>query len=255
MRPLFLLQMTALLLLSTASPGECAAISLPGVVLSHYALDNGGGTVKNADGALVYKEGAYTQDYAFSPHDTAFVVMDPWINQTPRMDAIVFPIYEKYIIPIIRAAKAAGFTCYIFSEPPENLRTTRDERGLATRDNPEVMELVDEEKVLKRLHWKYSPADFSRDLKAAGIQNLIYLGFASNWCVPFRELGMFAMRKAGFKCFFVPEASAAVEIGDGWEKRELDSAMRKILALQRFPLLNGDTLLERLKMAEKPRNE
>ena len=58
--------------------------------------------------------------------------------------------------------------------------------------------------------------NFERELRDNGITNLIYLGFASNMCIIGRRVGMFGMYQRGFSTYFVPESSAAVETGEGW---------------------------------------
>ena len=49
---------------------------------------------------------------------------------------------------------------------------------------------------------------------------MIYTGFASNMCVIGRRTGMIPMIHHGFRMFFVPEASAAIE----WEESGDDNA-------------------------------
>jgi nicotinamidase-related amidase len=54
----------------------------------------------------------------------------------------------------------------------------------------------------------------STKLKAAGIRNLFYTGYASNWCILNRDVGMINMKKAGFQVFLIRDCSLAFETKD-----------------------------------------
>ncbi|ACO74626.1 hypothetical protein LHK_01640 [Laribacter hongkongensis HLHK9] len=62
------------------------------------------------------------------------------------------------------------------------------------------------------------------------IDTLIYSGFASNMCVIGRELGMIRMQSKGFRLFFVPEASAAVEFGESWDTGEIHKSTTLLIS-------------------------
>lgn len=58
------------------------------------------------------------------------------------------------------------------------------------------------------------PAAFDRWLKASGIDTLIYAGYASNWCVTHRPIGMMEMKRRGYKIIFIRDASIAFETAE-----------------------------------------
>ena len=49
-------------------------------------------------------------------------------------------------------------------------------------------------------------------------------------CVIGRELGTIPMQNQGFRLFFVPEASAAVEFGDTWKTGSVHEATTALIA-------------------------
>src|SRR5262249_48939718 len=51
----------------------------------------------------------------------------------------------------------------------------------------------------------------AESLRAAGIQDLIYLGYVSNMCMMNRAIGFLEMRSAGFNTIFIRDASVAYE--------------------------------------------
>ena len=51
-------------------------------------------------------------------------------------------------------------------------------------------------------------------LRARGISNLIYVGFAINWCLWFSPCGMVDMRRLAYRCLAVEEATTTVEYGE-----------------------------------------
>lgn len=67
-------------------------------------------------------------------------------------------------------------------------------------------------------------------MRSQGIDSLIYIGFASNMCVIGRRMGMIPMVHEGFKLFFVPEASAAVEYPDTWQDQSIHRATTRIIS-------------------------
>ena len=55
---------------------------------------------------------------------------------------------------------------------------------------------------------------FNHWLRARGISNLIYVGFAINWCLWFSPCGMADMRRLSYRCLAVEEATTTVEYGE-----------------------------------------
>ena len=72
MGSLFLLHTVTAPLLTTGSLAKRATISVAGIVPDQYALNPTGAPGRNADVALVHREGAYAQDHPFAPGHAAF---------------------------------------------------------------------------------------------------------------------------------------------------------------------------------------
>ncbi len=51
----------------------------------------------------------------------------------------------------------------------------------------------------------------SKKLTDSGIRYLFYTGYASNWCILNRDVGMINMKKAGFQVFLIRDCSLAFE--------------------------------------------
>ena len=75
------------------------------------------------------------------------------------------------------------------------------------------------------------------------IDTLIYSGFASNMCVIGRDLGMIPMQIKGFRLFFVPEASAAVEFQDSWKNNALHESTTLMISQWVGELINLNDFL------------
>jgi nicotinamidase-related amidase len=86
-----------------------------------------------------------------------------------------------------------------------------------TKIHPKLAALVADGKATLLYHQNFDDDQFADYLHKAGINTLIYAGFASNMCVIGRRMGMIPMVQQGFKTYFVPEASAAVETEGTWE--------------------------------------
>lgn len=83
-----------------------------------------------------------------------------------------------------------------------------------------------------------------------GIGSLIYVGFASNKCVMGRPMGMIPMKHRGFDIFFVPEASAAIELPDTWEDQSIHAATTRIVSQWIAQIIDYETLLEALSSGQ-----
>jgi len=71
-------------------------------------------------------------------------------------------------------------------------------------------------------------------LRSKGIWNLIYIGFALNWCLWFSPCGMVDMSRLGYRCSCIKEAVTAVE-----NKESVVGEMNKQEALWRTSLMFG----------------
>jgi len=73
--------------------------------------------------------------------------------------------------------------------------------------NPEVPVLEDDEVIAtgQQLH---------EQLRARGILHLLYVGFATNWCIMGRDYGIRAMRNRGYNTILLRDATTGVEFPD-----------------------------------------
>ncbi len=51
-------------------------------------------------------------------------------------------------------------------------------------------------------------------LAKRGIMHLVYVGFATNWCVTGRDYGIIAMNRRGYNVILVRDATTGVEFHD-----------------------------------------
>lgn len=72
-------------------------------------------------------------------------------------------------------------------------------------DFPEPAKPLDSELVVFTTH------QLNEVLRSKGIWNLIYIGFALNWCLWFSPCGMVDMSRLGYRCSCIKEAVTAVE--------------------------------------------
>jgi len=79
------------------------------------------------------------------------------------------------------------------------------QRGYRAIDFPEGARPVGDEGIAKNAHQLFALC------KDAGVNHLIYIGFAINWCLLMSPGGMLDMSRRGFMCSTIPEAVTAVE--------------------------------------------
>ncbi len=79
------------------------------------------------------------------------------------------------------------------------------EAGFANLDFPAAARPLDGEGIAEDSHQLYALC------REAGVNHLIYTGFAINWCLLQSPGGMFEMRRRGFMCSAIRQAVTAVE--------------------------------------------
>ena len=95
-------------------------------------------------------------------------------------------------------------------------------------DFPDLAKPLDSEYVAFTTH------QFNEVLRKHGIWNLIYVGFAINWCLWFSPCGMVDMSRLGYRCSCIKEAVTAVE-----SKESAVGELHKQEALWRTSLMFG----------------
>jgi nicotinamidase-related amidase len=184
---------------------------------SYYARDSAGGLVPELrDGKNYFKigEGQYRYSRAMDVQKTALLVMDPWEDSgSDFLNEYYRPIIGNKLLPLIEKSIALGIPVVVLTNPP----TPAGVYG--SKIHPSIDALV-------RLvyHGTTDANGFAQWLVESSIDTLIYSGFASNNCLIGREFGMIPMKMLGFRLFFVPEASAAIEFEGSWKSGELHEA-------------------------------
>ncbi|EJL08701.1 isochorismatase family protein [Pseudomonas chlororaphis subsp. aureofaciens 30-84] len=196
---------------------------------SHFALDKAGGLIperKNGQAFYKVKEGKYEFQRALSKDKTALVVMDPWEDTgSPKMNKHYKKVFSQRLVPLAKHSIAMGLKVVVITNDPKTINL-----GYAARINPNLQVLVDAGKVDVLYHSDMDDRKFEVYLKSAGIDTLIYSGFASNMCVIGMPTGMIPMFHRGFRLFFVPEASAATEYGNTWGDGAVHKAMTSMIS-------------------------
>lgn len=95
-------------------------------------------------------------------------------------------------------------------------------------DFPELARPSDSEYVVLTTH------QLNEVLRMHGIWNLIYIGFAINWCIWFSPCGMVDMSRLGYRCSCIKEAVTAVE-----NKESAVGELHKQEAMWRTSLMFG----------------
>jgi nicotinamidase-related amidase len=137
--------------------------------------------------------------------------MDPWADSGSNFLTSHFEkSLQTGVIPLVKKAIALGMPVLILTNSPGI------DIAYSSKIHPELEKLTTQDHVYVIYHQTTNSELFSQWLRGMSIDTLIYSGFASNVCLIGRDLGMIPMQIKGFRLFFVPEASAAVEFDDSW---------------------------------------
>jgi hypothetical protein len=177
---------------------------------SYFQLDENGGFVEK-DGLPIRGENVYRFTRMIDPNVTAVVVMDPWIDMaSDHLNEYYGRIAESHVVPLVNKSLERGHRVIVMTNDPAVVKYN-------TKIHPKLAALVESGKATLLYHQDLDDDEFAEYLRKDGISTLIYTGFASNMCVIGRRMGMIPMVQQGFKTYFVPEASAAVETEGNWE--------------------------------------
>src|SRR5579863_377257 len=170
---------------------------------SYFQLDENGGLVER-DGLPIRAEKIYHLQRTIDPGTAAIVVMDPWIDMaSDHLNEYYGRIAESPVVPLVNKGLERGHRIIVLTNDPASVKYN-------TKIHPKLAALVTDGKATLLYHQNFDDDQFADYLHKAGINTLIYAGFASNMCVIGRRMGMIPMVQQGFKTYFVPEASAAV---------------------------------------------
>jgi len=196
---------------------------------SYFALNEQGALIpQRRQGKKYYKvgEARYRFVRRLSIANTAIVVMDPWEDVgSDFLNRHYRPILKKAVIPLVRQGLALDIRVIVLTNDP-----AKNPADYASAIDPELQQMVDEGQVALFYHQDFTAQSFTKLLKDQSVDTLIYSGFASNVCVIGRELGLVPMQNKGFRIFFVPEASAAVEFANSWKTGEVHEDTTRLIS-------------------------
>lgn len=158
------------------------------------------------------------------PHNAAVIIMDPWANMaSEHLNEYFGKVVDLYTLPFVKRALTLGHPIIaITNDPAKGIYNTHIHSGFQA--------LADEGKLCVVYHQDLDDRSFASYLRSQKIETLIYTGFASNWCVLNRKMGMIAMKNQEFQMLFVPAASAAVEYGDSWKDQSIHKAITMVIS-------------------------
>ena len=164
--------------------------------------------------------------------------MDPWIDMaSEHLNAYFGKVLESRILPLVKRARTRGHPIIALTNNPDFVKyNARIHRDLQT--------LVENGKASVLFHQDFDDEGFAAYLHSQDIESLIYTGFASNMCVIGRRMGMIPMTHQGFRIFFIPEASAAVEFADTWDNQSIHEATTKIISQWIAEIIQYDEFME-----------
>ena len=212
--------------------------------LSFFSLDQQG-NIDLRESLPREAEGTYRLERTINTNSTAIVVMDPWVDMASKqMNEYYWKILELRILPIVERALARGHPIIVLTNNPSWIRHTKSTVKYNTKIHPELQTLADNGKVSLLYHQDFDDESFAAYLRSQGIDTMIYTGFASNMCVIGRRMGMIPMTHKGFKMFFIPDASAAVEHAETWQDQSIHKATTKIISQWIAEIIDYDEFME-----------
>lgn len=196
--------------------------------LSYFDRDSNGALIpeiRNSKKYFKINEKEFFYKRILNSKNTAMIIMDPWEdNGSTFIDNKNSVVMSEGVLPLIGKGLELKLPIFVLTNGPSN------NYDYSNKVHPKI-EKMHKEGRLKILHHEdFSSDTFADFLKIQGINSLIYAGFSSNMCVIGRALGMIPMQIQGFKLFFVPEASNAVEFGESWNTGELQKATTTIIS-------------------------
>lgn len=208
---------------------------------SYYLLDGYGNKVLYNE-LPVASERMYFISSKINPQRTAILVMDPWTDMpTDFLNDYFGQVTASYLLPLIFLARNTGHQIIILTNDPAK-------HQYGAKINQELLEMIDNNQVHILYHQNYNDSLFSKWLKNHNINTLIYTGYASNMCIIGRQMGMIMMSHHGFRIFFVPEASAAIETIDSWKDGAIHNAITTIISQGVAKIIHWQDLMESMSI-------
>lgn len=177
------------------------------------------GKLIQENGKYIGDEKLYIENRTIKNTNSVFIIMDPWSDMDSdflnKRHSIVM---NETILPLVEELIKNEFEIIIF---------TNDCQRRNREFNCKIGSLSEIENTYKNVNVFYhedwvEPSLFSTFLETNNIKNLIYMGFNTNQCIINRPVGMIPMNleNSKFNYYIIPEATAAIEFGEGWENNE-----------------------------------
>ncbi|MCW5589277.1 MAG: isochorismatase family protein [Legionellales bacterium] len=225
-------------------------IVVPVSVTSYFKLDqNGVLMLDNQDVPYAGKKNNYLFNTSLSNKDTAFFVVDPWDNMPSKfLNTYYGKITQNYILPLITAASAKGFHVYIFTNDCRVFKP----KAYSCEISQKFHQLAYINSNVKILFWQNFDIDsFIKQLRNIGITKIVYTGYASNLCIIERPAGMVNMFNNGFSLYFIPKASAAMEVEGTWKNQKIHKAITQIISQSLAKIIQYNNIYQALVKVSK----
>ncbi|QDQ40015.1 isochorismatase family protein [Legionella geestiana] len=233
-----------------ARQAEAPSFTAEAIQRTYFALDSEGGLKLN-DKGLPYPatKDIITINTTFSTDNTAFFVIDPWIDMPSEfMNHYFGNITRHYLLPLITSAAEKGFPVYVFTN---NCKQSLPVPVSCDIPN-ELHALIKKFPNAHLVYWQnLDLTPFVKSLHDNGISKIIYTGFASNVCVIGRPAGMIRMAGEGFSNYFIPEASAALETKGTWKSQKIHKATTTIISQSMAKLIHYEDIYKKLQSMKK----
>jgi nicotinamidase-related amidase len=207
---------------------------------SYYARNELGSLIpeqRNDKSYYQVGENIYNFSRPIHTNKTVLIVMDPWEDSgSSFLNDYYKPVLKK-IVPLIDKSINLGIPVVVLTNSP------LESVDYSNKVDPKIESLAKQGKLHIIYHQSTDSRRFSEWLRSMSIDTLIYSGFASNMCVIGRDLGMIPMQIKGFRLFFVPEASAAVEFQDSWKNNALHESTTLMISQWVGELINLNDFL------------
>lgn len=179
---------------------------------------------KDSDGNRIVAPGWIEETTSLRPENTAIVIIDPWkATSSKKLNADIHNNIQNVVVPLMESfVESNVHNIFVFTnslEYPDKTNVFIDD---------DMMKYINSGKAILCYHQKYSSSkEFVDELRAAGIKNVVYLGYATNICMLYRQIGILPVHYYAGKnlnCFIVPEATLAlVNINDEDNKAARDA--------------------------------
>ena len=227
----------------SATPGTSYQIT---TYRQSYFKLNSNGALEEENGLPFRSEETYRFERVIDPGATAIIVMDPWVDMaSAHLNETYGRITESRVLPLVTKALERGHPVIVLTNDPEKVEYN-------TNIHPELSALASSGKIEVIYHQDLDDGEFAAHLRSKGINALVYTGFASNMCVIGRRMGMIPMVHHGFKLFFVPEASAAVEYPDTWDSQSIHHATTQIVSQWIAEIIDYDDFIDPKATKQRP---